>query len=310
MEKHVSNIPQMYAEMMFALKMTGIPQPSERGTVLALRHPVMITVSYPTERVLLDPVRMANPFFHVAEAVWMMAGHNDTDWLSQFNKGITNYADEDGTIHGAYGTRWQSHFSMDQLRVCAGLLRRDVYSRRAVLQMWDPQADLDVSNNDIPCNTNIYFRVINGALGVTVCNRSNDVIWGMCGANAVHLTIMQEVMAGELDLEVGPYTVMSNNAHVYMDLPNVLDMLKTQCSYRHDESPMPIMGRGDSLSSFVGGCRGIIQGKMSPPVNRWLRGVAVPMIEIYLKEGDVHPNEIMCPQWRRAAKEWLREKRT
>lgn len=300
----------MYAEMMFTLKMTGEPSPSERGTVLALRHPVMITVSRPTERVLIDPVRMANPFFHVAEAVWMMAGYSDTEWLSQFNKGIVDYADKDGTIHGAYGHRWQAYFGMDQLRICRDVLKREPYSRRAVLQMWCPAGDLNASYNDVPCNTAIYFRVRRGALNVTVTNRSNDVIWGMCGANAVHLTVMQEVMAGELGLEVGPYTVMSNNAHVYMDLPGVMDMLKTTSSYQHAVSPMPIMGKGDTLEGFVAECRKLItQGQSFVPQNRWLRAVAKPMFDIYTKGEMYHYSDVQCPQWKGAVMQWLTAKR-
>lgn len=52
-------------------------------------------------------------------------------------------------------------------------------------------------------------------LDMTVTNRSNDLVWGMLGANYVHFTILQEYMATRLGVEVGRYYHMSNNLHVY-----------------------------------------------------------------------------------------------
>jgi hypothetical protein len=50
---------------------------------------------------------------------------------------------------------------------------------------------------------------------MTVFNRSNDLIWGTLGANAVHFSILQEVMAARLGLVPGWYAQISANAHVY-----------------------------------------------------------------------------------------------
>ena len=53
------------------------------------------------------------------------------------------------------------------------------------------------------------------ALDMTVCNRSNDLVWGMLGANVVHFSFLQEYLACRLGVEVGRYTQFSNNLHVY-----------------------------------------------------------------------------------------------
>ncbi len=62
--------------------------------------------------------------------------------------------------------------------------------RRTVVGMWDPWEDLWEENDgkDYPCNTQIYFWERKGQLNMTVCNRSNDMIWGAYGANAVHMS--------------------------------------------------------------------------------------------------------------------------
>jgi thymidylate synthase len=310
MEKLVSNINQMYPEMMLAMSMNGVAGTSERGPVVALQGPLLVSVMFPNERVLLDPIRLCNPFFHVAEACWMLAGFQSVGWLAKFNKRIADSADDDGTINGAYGYRWRKHWSMDQIRSCLGLLRRNPASRRAVLQMWDPQVDLDVSNNDIPCNTSIFFRVVRGALEATVANRSNDVVWGMCGANAVHLTILQELMARELGMKIGRYHVMTNNAHCYLDIPNMVQMLGTTEAIYHQHSPLPLLQRGETMAMFMEDCRTLVNCPNLKMNTYWMRTVAYPMTEIYLKRGEHTVHEIACPQWRRAANEWLQAKRT
>lgn len=52
-------------------------------------------------------------------------------------------------------------------------------------------------------------------LDTTVTNRSNDMIWGLLGANYVHFTFLQEYMAARLGVEVGLYHHFTNNLHVY-----------------------------------------------------------------------------------------------
>jgi hypothetical protein len=53
---------------------------------------------------------------------------------------------------------------------------------------------------------------------MTVVNRSNDLIWGCCGANAVHFPILQEYLAGRIGVLIGQYWQISNNLHLYIEL--------------------------------------------------------------------------------------------
>lgn len=54
-------------------------------------------------------------------------------------------------------------------------------------------------------------------LNMTVTNRSNDMIWGMLGANVVHFSFLQEYMAACIGVEVGVYNQFTNNLHVYTE---------------------------------------------------------------------------------------------
>ena len=191
-------------------------QESRNGSTLEALEPVITTYLKPWERVLLFPARDANPFFHLVEAIWMMAGANHVGQLLHFNAGMRQYSDDGQTLHGAYGYRWYHQFGHnDQIVQVISLLKNDPESRRAVLQMWDPIVDLGSPSRDVPCNTSIFFKIRDGKLQMTVCNRSNDMVWGAYGANAVHMSVLQEFIAKSLEVEMGPYHQISDCFHVY-----------------------------------------------------------------------------------------------
>ena len=188
---------------------------SRNGEVLKCKQPVTTRYSNPTERVLFWPERNANPFFHFMECLWMISGRKDVRWISQFNKSFGQFSDNKKTFHGAYGDRWVYHFQMNQVATIVDILKKNPADRRAVLTMWDPDVDLGKEGLDFPCNTQIYFDATHGILNMTVCCRSNDVVWGAYGANAVHMSFLQEVMASMIGIPVGTYWQLSNNWHGY-----------------------------------------------------------------------------------------------
>ncbi len=197
----------------------GEDDDSRAGDVLSLPFPVTTSYSHPEERVLFDENRDCNPFFHLMESLWMLGGRRDLKFVQQFNKKMANFSDDNKIFHGAYGFRWRVHFAYDQLEWIIEKLRKDPRERRIVLQIWDPIAERNkFQGKDLPCNTQIYFRIVHEELDMTVCNRSNDMLWGAYGANMVHMSMLQEYMAGRIDVGIGTYYQISNNFHVYTDI--------------------------------------------------------------------------------------------
>lgn len=204
---------------------------SRNGLVLVIDEPVTITYTHPMERVLFNSVRDANPFFHLYEALWMLAGRNDVASLAHYNSRISEFSDDGETFNGAYGFRWRCYRGdpdHDQLDVLVNHLKADPTSRRAVLSMWNVEDDLLKvdSSKDVCCNLNVIFSLADGRersaikgpfLDMTVTNRSNDLMWGMLGSDYVHFTILHEYMAARLGVQVGLYHHFSNNLHVYCD---------------------------------------------------------------------------------------------
>jgi thymidylate synthase len=205
---------------------------TRNGPVLYFPEPVTITYERPWERVLLNFRRDANPFFHLFESMWMLAGRNDLAPLLYYVSTFGDFSDDGRTLNGAYGYRWR-HKGEDQLEVLIKHLKDNPDSRRAILQMWNVEDDLLKidSSKDVCCNLSCCFsirtedkgfddsgkHIFMDFLDMTVFNRSNDLIWGTFGANAVHFSFLQEYMARKLEVHVGVYHQLSNNLHVYTD---------------------------------------------------------------------------------------------
>lgn len=214
------NINDLYPQALHFVQRDGVIEESRAGQVKVVPFPVMTVTEKPMERVLFDEKRDANPFFHLFECLWMLNGDNDGTWLDRFVGDFSSrFGEDDGQIHGAYGKRWRSWFGQDQLDITVERLRSDPKDRRVVISMWSGDDDLQTLQEkplkDVPCNTHIYPRIVNGVLDITVCVRSNDVIFGAYGANAVHMTFLQEYLAGRIGVPVGKFYQMSNNWHAY-----------------------------------------------------------------------------------------------
>lgn len=223
--------------------------PSRVGDCLMIPEPCTITYRNPLNRVLFNPARDANPFFHLYESLWMLAGRNDIAPLEFYSSTYKSFVDDgDGTANGAYGYRWRHAFNKppgsrthgefegkDQLNIIIDHLKKVPTSRRAVLQMWNVEDDLlkigpENQSKDVCCNLSALFslredwRTARGVLDyavncldMTVFNRSNDLILGALGANVVHFSFLQEYIANCLGVEVGVYNQISNNMHVYTE---------------------------------------------------------------------------------------------
>lgn len=212
----VRNVQQALYEGCYQMSRLGVERDSRNGKVLVMPGTTVTEYANPVERVLTDPDRDANPFFHFFESLWMLGGRRDVEWPVFFNKGMAEYSDDGEVFNGAYGFRWRQHFGGDQLVPIVRALRANPDCRRQVLAIWDGRHDLGNSTRDTPCNLTVTFQVgADGRLDMVVFNRSNDLVWGAYGANAVHFSFLQEYVALGLGREVGTYTQVSANTHVY-----------------------------------------------------------------------------------------------
>ena len=330
------NVHEALPEAIYQLERDHVVGESRNGPVWISPEPVSTVYEKPDERVLFWPERDANPFFHFFECLWMLAGRDDVAWLSQFNSNIASFSDDGIRFNGAYGDRWRSHFGFDQLALITDRLREDPTDRRQVLTMWDPRKDLaNQDTKDLPCNDLIFFsRHRDGSLDMTVMCRSNDIIWGCYGANAVHFSFLQEYMAARIGCPLGRYTQMSNNWHGYtatleplLELRNCAREPQPNCDYYNpyyaeEIQSYPIMRTSydtwdSDLQMFVDEGTAAI-GFTDP----FWRRVAMPLLNAWHtwkscaapeKYGDALAELEKCEadDWRLACEQWIsrREKR-
>jgi hypothetical protein len=230
----------------------GVWGDSRAGRVLVAPFPVATVYTNPWMCTLVGRIRDANPFFHLAEAMWMLAGRNDAAFLNLFVRDFgERFAEPHSNhIHGAYGERWRIAFGYDQLAEVIERLRTNPSDRQCVIQMWDAsrwvdgRLDLTGEWKDRPCNTHVYLRVVGNLLDLTVCCRSNDIVWGAYGANAVHFYYLQQYLADALGLAVGTLYQFSNNYHAYEDM---LETMKRRAMVTELKDLARELGRGPPM---------------------------------------------------------------
>jgi thymidylate synthase (methanogen type) len=277
--------------------------------------PVITTYVNPEQRVCTIPERDANPFFHLMEALWILAGRQDVEWLAQFNQQMRKYSDDGKVFHAAYGHRLRKHFGVDQINETIRLLKADPDTRRAVMAIWDPDHDLFFASKDIPCNDLIAFKIRDGFLHMTVMCRSNDMVWGAYGANAVQFSMLQEYIASCVGVKMGRYVQISDSFHVYVN-EQWEDMQKIQVHgydpYRDDIAPFPLFF-SSNRKEFTHDLRMFFDAAIPSDhqyTTPFFEYVAKPMLKCWLMHklgGDgMHAvADIAATDWRLAATQWL-----
>ena len=334
---YVRNVSEgLYVGLMF-LRDSGIWQDSRAGRVIEYPTPVMTVYKQPEERVLFYPERDANPFFHLFESLWMLGGRNDLEYVRQFNTRMEEFSDDGQTLYGAYGYRWRNYFKIDQLTSIVEHLKREPNSRRAVLTMWDSE-DLEKiignpTSRDVPCNTQVYFKIRGGRLQMTVCCRSNDIIWGTYGTNAVHFSILQEYIAARVGVPMGTYYHLSDSFHAYEMVfeksLKILDQKNTGDCLWYDSylgwnkgmhySPEPMFTEpeyiDDDLQTFLSSGNKKYEECFSYE-NPFFKETATPMLKAWYQYKDKNyrhalllMQEVQALDWKKAATEWLERRK-
>ena len=188
----------------------GLPTIEVLGASLTLTNPRRRLVDVP-------PARVINPAFAAAEAAWILSGSDDP-WIYLYNERLADYAD-DGRLMGAYGPRLRRwHGTVDQLARVRRQLTEDPGTRRAVIQLFDPEADSG-DHKDVPCTLGYRFFLRDGLLHMHTTMRSQDLWLGFC-YDIFTATIVQELLASWIGAGLGSYWLCVDSLHLYdHDLP-------------------------------------------------------------------------------------------
>jgi len=115
--------------------------------------------------------------------------------------------------HGNWAYTYHSRMA-EQLPFILHELKRNPYSRRAVIDIRDWRHDSAEGNENPACLQHIQYFIRDGALHCKLLFRSNDA----CKAtfmNAFALICLQKRMADALGVKMGSYTHRANSFHCY-----------------------------------------------------------------------------------------------
>lgn len=215
---------------------------SPRGKRVKEIRPCSIEFLDPTKRVTFLPSRKINPFFQLAESFQIAVGVNDAVWLSKFNSNMLEFSDDGKYFNAFYGERirhWgdnvlhnvENNKSMDQLYDVYRRFIEDKDTRQATIAIGNPSFDnynylYGEQGKDIACNLYITFKIRDNKLHMCVFNRSNDLHYGVMGANIVQFSTIQETLYSWLknsgkeqfeNLQLGTYHQITDSLHIYLD---------------------------------------------------------------------------------------------
>jgi thymidylate synthase len=237
-----------------------------RGKRIKELRPVIFEYLNPKDRVTMLKGRVINPFFQLAEALWILRGRSDVEWLAQYNKNMSSFSDNGVDFNAPYGERlryWGRnnskgylHNPLDQLYDAFKRLMSDQDTRQAYCSIYNPEFDHSGAMTvDRPCNVGIDFKIREGKLDIVVFNRSNDLHWGTFGANLCQFATIQEAMASWLGVEVGTYSQITNSLHVYLEdygAKETSKVLKAYgLEYLQDDSSSLLEDHHVSVSNFT-----------------------------------------------------------
>jgi thymidylate synthase len=174
----------------------------------------------PRARLIDIPARKIALPFLMAEFLWQAAQRDDVEMLSAYAPRIGRYSADGRRFAGtAYGARLfgrSASGAEPQWRRALDCLREDPDSRRAVLALVGADEDRSMANRDMTCTFALQFLVRDGRVDMIATMRSNDIMRGL-QSDVFFFTMLQEIAALELGLEVGTYTHTANLAQIYQE---------------------------------------------------------------------------------------------
>lgn len=160
------------------------------------------------------------------EVLWYLSGENHIRNLRKHTKIWDAWADEEGNLETAYGYYWR-HFpsaekdekgnwqvrEVDQIKYVIDELKNKPYSRRLVVTAWEPG---NATKSKLPpCHYSYAFNVSNGKLNCHLTQRSGDIALGI-PFNLAAYSILTQIIAQEVGLEVGYFAHTIIDAHIYV----------------------------------------------------------------------------------------------
>jgi thymidylate synthase len=220
---------------------------------------VLLELKNPRARLSRSETR-GRLFSCLGELLWYLARTNRVAFISYYVPQYHEESDDGRSIFGGYGPRLFKMRRHNQVANIEALLREKPTSRRAAIQLFDA-ADLARPHKDIPCTCTLHFLVRQHRLHMITYMRSNDAFCGL-PHDMFSFTMIQEIIARRLGLELGTYKHAVGSLHLYRQ-----DRLKARAYLREgwqstmSMPPMPTTNPWSSISRVLKAEHAIRRGR-------------------------------------------------
>lgn len=208
---------------------------------------VLLQLSNPRARLSLTETR-GKAFSTIGELLWYFSASNDLEFIKYYIPHYSEFSDDKTTIYGGYGPRlFNMHGKYNQVNQIIDLLKEKPTSRRAVIQLFDAK-DLEQHYKDIPCTCTLQFVIRDERLHLFVSMRSNDAYLGL-PHDVFCFTMLQEIIARSLDVEIGQYSHAVGSLHLYEKDKIAAEQYLNE-GFQSSKLRMPDMPTGDPWPSI------------------------------------------------------------
>lgn len=211
-----------FHKILNALEMHGI-ESSPRGMKIKEVINCCVTIKNPRDRIISCPERKISMSYAFGELCWYLSGRNDLEMMKYYSKFMERGTDDGKTLNSAYGYRifTGKHrlIPFNQWENAKRLLKDDHDTRQAIIHLHTPN---NKKTNDEVCTLSLQFLIRENKLNMITTMRSNDVVLGFT-YDVFAFTMLQEIMANELNVEVGTYYHNAGSMHIYENKFALLD---------------------------------------------------------------------------------------
>jgi thymidylate synthase len=238
------NFTECYYDLTREVMLNPDYECAPRGQAIREKIGVSFKIKDPRNRLPYIPERNYSLSYMCAEAAWYFAGRNDVAWIANYSPFWLDVTDDGKTANSSYGSRiYKEHDRIDngshvQYQRVLNELKNDKDTRRAVIYLTQP-SDHHRAKLDIGCALNLQAFVRNNRLHLIANMRSSDLILGI-PYDVSAFTLVQEMLANDLGVELGEYTHHSNSLHVYERNFEVAEAV-CNATVTSDCPPMPQM---------------------------------------------------------------------
>ncbi|QXU42145.1 thymidylate synthase [Pedobacter sp. D749] len=221
------------------------------------------TLTNPRARLSRSEIK-SKAFSTLGELLWYLAGSNELKFIEHYIEDYKDDSDDGKTLYGAYGPRlFNMRDQYNQFENITKLLTKNPLTRKAVIQLFDAM-DLVGEHKEIPCTCTIQFLIRAKKLNMYVSMRSNDAYKGL-PHDIFAFTMLQEIMARKLGIELGHYHHSVGSLHLYDEQVKQATQFVGE-GYQElglNMAPMPVGDPWPSIIDLLKYEAGIRTGKIS-----------------------------------------------